>query len=80
MTLAHGDYVNLAFSTLTKGNKSYFLKASLPHCRTLSQKIVGWFLVHNLSFPPNQEFTHLSRNNIARPEIHQVLDSFKVET
>lgn len=78
MTLALGDYMNLAFSTCTKGNKSYFLEASLPHRHTLSHKFIGWLLVRNLSFLPNQVFTHLY--SIARPEMYQVLKSFKVET
>ena len=80
MTLAPGDYMNLAFSTITKGNKSYFLKGCLPHCYTLSQNILGypWYII-SVSFP-NQELHIYLETVLHNPEIHQVLNSFKVET
>ena len=67
MTLALGDYMNLAFRTITKGNKSYFLKGCLPHCYTLSQNIVGypWYIIS--ASLPKQEFIHLLRNSIIQP-------------
>lgn len=77
MTLALGDYTNPAFGALTKGHKSCFLKASMPHHHILSQDIVGWFLVHNLSFPQIRNLNFYLETVLHSPEIDQVLNNFR---
>lgn len=80
MTVALGDYMKLAFSTLTKANKSDSLRAS-SHATTQEVRILLAGSWYTISAPPHIRnwHTHLEAVSCSS-KTRAVLDRFKAET